>query len=291
MCCRPGSENVAHASFTTKRGRRYRYYVSQSVIKNPASRGDGSTRVPAPALEERVIEKVLAFLRSDADVFDRLSADRESPAISKKLASAAKALAACLPSLSSDGLRDRLVFFLRRVVIRDNSIEVMISSRDLRQLLQNGDKAIAVNSLGAWKPFGGNDLISLIVEAKRKKRGGEVHLVVPPNFSNPSPRHPKESLIKAVARAHSWYEKVIQGQVSDMRSLAQLAGLTERYVGKVFACAFLAPDIIESILEGRQPHDLNFEKLCRHVPLSWVEQRAQFGFSPCSTGHRDGSVQ
>jgi hypothetical protein len=43
-------------------------------------------------------------------------------------------------------------------------------------------------------------------------------------------------------------------------TLARQAGLTERYVGKVFGCAFLAPDIIESILEGRQPHDLNFEK-------------------------------
>jgi hypothetical protein len=53
-----------------------------------------------------------------------------------------------------------------------------------------------------------------------------------------------------------------------MRSLARQAGLTERYVGKVFGCALLAPDIIESILEGRQPHDLNFEKLCKQVPLS-----------------------
>lgn len=63
------------------------------------------------------------------------------------------------------------------------------------------------------------------------------------------------------------------------------------YVGKVFACAFLAPDIIESILEGRQPDDLNFEKLCRHVPLSWVEQRAQFGFPQNPTGLPGQSLQ
>ena len=90
--------------------------------------------------------------------------------------------------------------------------------------------------------------------------------------------HPKPSLIKAIARAHGWYEKVVHGNALDMRSLARQAGLTERYVGKVFGCALLAPDIVESILEGRQPHDLNFEKLCKHVPLSWAEQRVQFGF-------------
>ena len=67
-----------------------------------------------------------------------------------------------------------------------------------------------------------------------------------------------------------------------MRSLARDAGLTDRYVGKVFRCAFLAPDIVEAILGGRQPHDLNFDKLCQDIPLSWVEQREQLGFSPAN---------
>jgi site-specific DNA recombinase len=117
----------------------------------------------------------------------------------------------------------------------------------------------------------------LVIEAKQKRFGGEVHLVVPPN-SSVSVGHPKTSLMKAIARAHNWYEKVVLGEALDMRSLARQAGLTERYVGKVFGCAFLAPDIIESILAGRQPHDLNFEKLCQNIPLNWVEQREHFGF-------------
>jgi site-specific DNA recombinase len=154
----------------------------------------------------------------------------------------------------------------------------MISRKEMRQLLENGGKVIAGSPLGVREPVDANDRISLTIEAKRKRCGGEVHLVVPPNSTSVSPRHPRSSLIKAVARAHGWYENVIQGKALDMRSLARQAGLTERYVGKVLACAFLAPDIIESILEGRQPHDLNFEKLCQHVQLSWAEQRRQFGF-------------
>ncbi|HWY21211.1 MAG TPA: hypothetical protein VNX26_08325 [Candidatus Acidoferrum sp.] len=75
-----------------------------------------------------------------------------------------------------------------------------------------------------------------------------------------------------------------------MRSLARQAGLTERYVGKVFSCSLLAPDIIESILEGRQPHDLNFEKLCEQVPSSWTEQRERFGF-PTVSSQRNQSLQ
>src|SRR5271169_2945913 len=134
------------------------------------------------------------------------------------------------------------------------------------------------------------DLIGLSIEAKRQRFGGEVHLVVPPN-STPALAHPKPSLIKAIARALGWYEKVVQGNACDMRSLAQQAGLTERYVGKVFGSAFLAPDIIESILEGRQPHDLNFEKLCQDVPLSWAEQREHFGFPPISSQRSKSLLQ
>ena len=48
-------------SFTVRRGRRYRYYVSQLAIKNRANEAMGPTRVPAQELESRVIEKLLAL--------------------------------------------------------------------------------------------------------------------------------------------------------------------------------------------------------------------------------------
>ena len=166
-------------SFTIKRGRRYRYYVSQPAIKNTASQSNGPTRVPGHELEERVIDKVLAFLKSDADIFDGLSAEEESPAIIGNLVAAAKKLAARLPSLPADDLRDLLAAFLQRIIIQETSIQVMISRKELRQLLENGDKVIAGNLFGARKPVDENDLISLTVEAKRKRCGGEIHLGVP----------------------------------------------------------------------------------------------------------------
>ena len=104
---------------------------------------------------------------------------------------------------------------------------------------------------------------------------------MPPN-RDISVGHPRPSLRKAISRAHGWYEKVVRAEALDMRSLARDAGLTERYVGKVFGCAFLAPDIIEAILEGRQPHDLNFRKLCQHVPLSLGRAAGTVWFSSSS---------
>jgi site-specific DNA recombinase len=268
-------------SFTVKRGRRYRYYVSQLAIKNTVSEGNGLTRVPAQELENRVLEKLRAFLQSDAEVFDGLSLLGERPAVASRLVTAAKQLAMRLVSMSSQDLRDLLASFIWRITIHENKIEIKIGSRELRQQLESGGK-IKSASVPVQNPVAPSDLISLTVEAKRKRCGGEVHLVVPPS-SSVSREHPKLPLIKALARAQGWYEKVVQGKAFDMRSLSRDAGLTERYVGKVFRCAFLAPDIVEAILAGRQPQDLNFDKLCQNLPLSWVEQREQLGFSPANT--------
>jgi site-specific DNA recombinase len=117
-----------------------------------------------------------------------------------------------------------------------------------------------------------------MIEAKLKRSGGEVHLVIPPNSHRSSSQQTNPSLMKALARGRVWYERVLEGKASDKRSLTLHAGVTERYVGLVFGCAFLAPDIVEAILQGSQPRDLTFKKLCVSIPLSWVEQRRQFGF-------------
>ena len=81
-------------------------------------------------------------------------------------------------------------------------------------------------------------------------------------------------------RTGGGYQSVLEGKVHDQTSLARQAGVTERYVARVLGCAFLAPDITESILQGSQPDDLTFASLCTKIPLSWAEQRRQFGFPP-----------
>ncbi|MCH8998147.1 MAG: hypothetical protein IID48_07745 [Proteobacteria bacterium] len=55
--------------------------------------------------------------------------------------------------------------------------------------------------------------------------------------------------------------------------------MTERYVSRILRLAFLAPDIVEAILDGYQPIDLELERLLKGIPVSWDEQRRVFGFS------------
>jgi DNA invertase Pin-like site-specific DNA recombinase len=218
-----GEGNCFTPSFTIKRGRRYRYYVSKAVIQNPASQQSGPTRLPAHEIESRVTERLQTFLKSEAHVFDELSATAEGPAVLHQLVAGAKKLAAGLSSLPADDLRDLLACILHRVIVQENNIQVMIRKSDLRELLEHGDQIIAASLVGLRKPIEPAELLCLTIEAKRKRYGGEIHIVVPPS-SNLPVRHPRPALIKAVARGHTWYEKVLEGKVADMRSLARRLG-------------------------------------------------------------------
>jgi hypothetical protein len=72
-------------SFTLKKNRRYRYYVSQLAIKNPYREFVGPIRLPAREIENRVIERLISFLRSDAEVFDQFGGVTDSPSGSQRL--------------------------------------------------------------------------------------------------------------------------------------------------------------------------------------------------------------
>ena len=117
-----------------------------------------------------------------------------------------------------------------------------------------------------------------MIDARVKRCGGEVRLLVPADSATEAPARPVPSLIKAVARAHPWPEKIIRGELTGLRSIAQLTGLDEHYAGRILNCSFLAPDIVEAILDGRQPADLTIQKLLRSLPLAWAEQRQRLGF-------------
>ena len=107
-------------------------------------------------------------------------------------------------------------------------------------------------------------MICLKLEA-RLRRAREKH-VVPREGHSATFSRPVPSLVKAVARGRAWYEQVLAGKSNDQRSLARQMATSARYADRMCACAFLAPDIVEAILEGRQPSGLTFQKLTKKLP-------------------------
>ena len=94
-----------------------------------------------------------------------------------------------------------------------------------------------------------------------------------------STANPDARLIATVARAHRWSEELRTGVASSVGDLVTRHGVDQGDVSRCLPLAFLAPDIVEAILQGRQPVELTALRLKRiGLPLSWVEQRRRLGF-------------
>ena len=89
------------------------------------------------------------------------------------------------------------------------------------------------------------------------------------------------SLIKAIAKAQDFNEKLLRGGVAKFADLAKSEKLHRSYYSQVLRLAYLAPDITTVILEGRQPSGLTATMLIEYpcLPLSWQKQRAALGFA------------
>jgi hypothetical protein len=91
--------------------------------------------------------------------------------------------------------------------------------------------------------------------------------------------NPDAVLIKAIVRAHQWFEMLKNRAVESISDIAKSEQLPRTYVSSVIPFALLAPDITEAILEGTQPIDLNLDRLINvSIPLEWVEQCSVLGF-------------
>jgi site-specific DNA recombinase len=69
------------------------------------------------------------------------------------------------------------------------------------------------------------------------------------------------------------------GEFKDQQDLAKATKLDPRYVNSILRVAFLAPEIVETIIDGRQPPDLTLGSLIGVLPTSWQQQKKLISFS------------
>jgi site-specific DNA recombinase len=69
------------------------------------------------------------------------------------------------------------------------------------------------------------------------------------------------TLLKTVALGRVWFEEIKAG--ATMQAIPNREGVTQRRIAHVVDLAFLAPDIVRSIVEGRQPPTLTADRLIK----------------------------
>ena len=82
----------------------------------------------------------------------------------------------------------------------------------------------------------------------------------------PSKPRPDETLIRALARAHRWKRMLEEKKYQSAGEVAEAEGVTRSFVNRLLRLTLLAPDIVEAILEGRQPKGTMLQELRGPVP-------------------------
>ena len=113
-----------------------------------------------------------------------------------------------------------------------------------------------------------------------RKRGGRSLVVSPDGTVGalPPPRARIDStLIKAVARAYRWKRMLDDGRYGSVGDLATAEKLDRGYLGRILMLTLLSPDIVEAVLDGRQPAELGVHVLREGFRVEWGEQRSARG--------------
>jgi hypothetical protein len=119
-------------------------------------------------------------------------------------------------------------------------------------------------------------MITVHIPLTFRKRGGR-KLVVTPDGAEWAPRpRVDNAMVKALARAFRWRKMLDTGVHSTLEELARAKGVHATYVSRVLRLTLLAPEIVEAILDGRQPAEMQLDELLAGFPLVWAGQQAGF---------------
>jgi len=110
-----------------------------------------------------------------------------------------------------------------------------------------------------------------------RRIGGRKRVVSPPGATAWMPPRPEinSPLLHALARAFHWQSLLDGGHYASVNELAKAQGKNASYAAAILRLTLLAPDIVEAILDGRQPPTLQLQPLMRDgISVVWEEQRS-----------------
>lgn len=257
-----------------KKGARYRYYVSRSLIIGAAKDHSKGRRIPAGNLDGLVIGKLRAFLADEGAVLGAINDAEQNGAQQKRLIARGRQISEELPTLAPDAVRSILMTLVNRVDIKSEHLEIRMYRQWLHDLLQ----AESTETSATVPASHAGGILKLKVKAQRQRVGREMKLVVH-NAEDRAAADP--GLLRIIARAHDFQERLIQDPSLTVPAIASQERLTIGYLSRLLRLPSLAPDIVTAIINAKHPPELSAKRLMRlalKLPTDWPEQRKLLGF-------------
>ena len=214
-------------SHANKKGTRYRYYVSQGLVKGSRRNAPRGRCVPAGDLESLVEDRLREFLTSETEIFAAIETLLEDVNDCAELITRAGDLALRWSGLAPTERRTILSALVDRVDLLRETLEIRILPGRLPSILNDG-----------WEPRDRKDpkenepTITFTVPARLKRTGMETRLLID-GASGGARKKPDHSLCRVLALAHQYHTMVMQNGGKTMAELAAEAGVGGSYFTRI----------------------------------------------------------
>ena len=258
-------------SHAVKKGIRYRYYVSKSLLTGSDKAAKRGQRIPAANIEALVTGRIRAWLADPVAVLNAVQCCRPDGVAQKTLLEEAARLAAGWQHLDAEHLRALLFAVVTKVQVHSDRIDVTLDQMGVALWLNaKADKQQPAHAGGYDRE---RHLQVLTIRARLKRTGIEMRMVVD---DGSEAAKVDLVLVRLIVRAHAIRARLLQDPSLTLREIAAEEGVGGPYVSRLVRLAFLAPDITTAILNGRHPPQLTANRLMtdtRRLPIDWKAQR------------------
>jgi len=264
-----GDGNRMTPTHAAKEGTRYRYYVSRPLITTDQTDRSAGLRIPAGEIEQAVTSRLRRWLVDPGSVYQAIRL--ADPSAQRRLIARAEEIGKSWSELPATRQRTFFAALIERIDVEANRIDIHLRPRRLSTLLD-----IAGTPLSSAT----DEVQILSVPIKLRRAGREITMLI--DGADPfATAKPDARLIKLLIRARRFNSTLVDSDGVPFAALAKREGVSPSYFTRLVRLSYLAPDIIQAVLDGRQPRDLTADRLLAHsrLPLTWHEQRRVLGFA------------
>jgi len=238
-------------TYTTKGTRRYAYYETRKDLARPAD--PPSIRFTQGRLDGHVLHHLGMLLGDDHGL--RRLANLEQADLLRAMFEGAKLLARRLTQPSD-----------AQAAIRSLVALVRVESGSLDFTLKPA--ALGLANQPCWR-------FSIPLPARKPFREAKLRI------DSGTPVKPvKDDLLALLADAHSALELVQSNPELSLHQIGKREGRCRTHLARLLRLAWLSPRVVEAIVEGSQPRNINRQLLlAANLPIEWAEQEQLFGFA------------
>jgi DNA invertase Pin-like site-specific DNA recombinase len=260
-------------TWSIKKGTRYRYYVSTSLVTGGRSAFSSRRRIPAGDLEKIITERIRKFLCSRGELLEAIDERDRSNIGHRQFLERGRELAKDIGRAPES---DRLLFrsLVSRVEIGATSVNVDVSQARLAALLESNHTELPRDPTTCSS----GPILTLKIPVQLARVGEQMKLLVQNGDDN---REPDMALLRVLTRAYDVQQRLCDDPSLNVREIARQEQITSNYLYVVLRLRWLAPDVVTAIVNGRQPRQLSTKRLMRlaaKLPTDWAAQRTLLGF-------------